>query len=304
LNPRKKRRKKMKAETAAMIMMSGSADLEDITITENGEYESVDHDGFDVVTVEVETYWDEYQQALSDLADAEACRQQVITALQEYDPDYDPAEGECPAPKVGEIVDHAKDCDDCKAEVVAKLQEYDPDFDPQTCQDIVDKIDEDEQAKEDAEEHEGYTFPKKPTGDNPEIDDILDLVGGDPVENNGITVRFYVDYYHNDEHTYLPIHEKMGGDTGQDGTCSFMIEVNDYAWGFTGHMCNLYTGSRIDHITIDSQDGHIEYDQYFWNFVWSEPNHGHWDTNPTHKTAAGSRSLIGYGDGSYKVKTS
>lgn len=44
----------MRAETAAMIMMSNSQpDLEDITIHENGVYESVDHDGFKTVTVDV-----------------------------------------------------------------------------------------------------------------------------------------------------------------------------------------------------------------------------------------------------------
>lgn len=101
----------MKAETAAMIMMSGSADLEDITITKNGEYESVDHDGFDVVTVEVETYWDEYQQALQQISDLEDaledchdCRDAVVAAIQVYDPTYDPAPTDCPADEIPALV--------------------------------------------------------------------------------------------------------------------------------------------------------------------------------------------------------
>ena len=43
----------MTAETAAMIMMSGTPDLEELDVTENGVYESVDHDGFSKVTVDV-----------------------------------------------------------------------------------------------------------------------------------------------------------------------------------------------------------------------------------------------------------
>lgn len=43
----------MTAETAAMIMMSGAPDLEELEVTKNGVYESVDHDGFSKVTVDV-----------------------------------------------------------------------------------------------------------------------------------------------------------------------------------------------------------------------------------------------------------
>ena len=157
-------------------------------------------DGYSLFTIDLSGVKDDIedlQQQVSDLEDElEACHDcwdEVVAALQVYDPTYDPAEGECPAPKVGEIVDHAKDCDDCKAEVVAKLQEYDPDFDPQTCEDIVDKIDE---IEEEAEKPDRYTFeqdPTSPTYPDPDwYDKIAELVGNDPLTDEDTHV--YVKY--------------------------------------------------------------------------------------------------------------
>lgn len=185
----------MRAETAAMIMMSGSADLEDITITENGEYESVDHDGFDVVTVEVETYWDEYQQALQQISDLEDaledchdCRDAVVAALQRYDPSYDPAEGECPSDKVGDVVDDVEACHDCKDAVVAAMQAIDPDYvlPASGCPDDIPQKAY-EKGEEDAPEK--YTF--EPNPDDPDFpDDIMVIANGADVtdETTGVSL--------------------------------------------------------------------------------------------------------------------
>lgn len=151
-------------------------------------------DGYSLFTIDLSGVKDDIAAmqaqiaALEDeLEDCHDCRDAVVAAIQEYDPDYDPAEGECPAPKVGEIVDHAQDCDDCKAEVVAKLQEYDPNFDPQTCEDIVDKVDE---IEEEAEKPPWYPFPPYDP-DNPDpdrYDNILKVIGNDNLTDNDLNI--------------------------------------------------------------------------------------------------------------------
>ena len=157
-------------------------------------------DGYSLFTIDLSGVKDDIedlQQQVSDLEDeledCHDCWEEVVAALQEYAPTYDPDEGECPAPKVGEIVDHAKECDDCKAEVVAKLQEYDPDFDPQTCEDIVGKVDE---IEKEAEKPEEYTFeqdPTSPTYPDPDwYDKIAELVGNDTLTDEDAHV--YVKY--------------------------------------------------------------------------------------------------------------
>lgn len=44
------------------------------------------------------------------------------------------------------------DLEDCRDAVIAKIQEYDPQFDPQSCQDIVDKWDEEQEEISDLED--------------------------------------------------------------------------------------------------------------------------------------------------------
>ena len=143
-------------------------------------------DGYSLFTIDLSGVKDDIedlQQQVSDLEDElEACHdcwEKVVTALQRYDPDYDPAEGECPSDKVDEVVDKVGDleeqieeCDQCKADVIAKLQEYDPDFDPQTCTDIPPEIDKI------VDEKSGFDpIPGTP------IEDVLKIMGiGDTVE--------------------------------------------------------------------------------------------------------------------------
>ena len=111
-------------EAALAIMAMGEGgDLIHKSITENGNYDPADEDppvdGYNYVSVSVETYEDELAQALADLAAAQA-----------------------------QIADYQA----CQQAVISKIQEYDPNFDPQTCEDIVDKIEEEEEEKEEAEE--------------------------------------------------------------------------------------------------------------------------------------------------------
>ena len=104
----------MTATQAAMIMMSGSADLEDITIAENGEYESVDHDGFGVVTVEVPTMVECAEEVAEILG---------VDTSQEWDCDDIKT-------KAQEVVDELEEMQECCDEVVDVIHDYDPTYDP------------------------------------------------------------------------------------------------------------------------------------------------------------------------------
>lgn len=178
-------------------------------------------DGYSLFIIDLSGVKDDIedlQQQVSDLEDeleaCHDCRDAVVAAIQVYDPDYDPAEGECPAPKVGEIVDHAKDCDDCKAEVVAKLQEYDPDFDPQTCEDIVGKIDE---IEEEAEKPDRYTFeqdPTSPTYPDPDwYDKIAEVVGNDSLtdEDTHVYVKYQKEPHPSGYNVYYGFYDSRDG---------------------------------------------------------------------------------------------
>jgi hypothetical protein len=116
-------------------------------------------DGYNFFTVDLSTVKDNIEDMLAriaaledELEDCHDCWEDVVAKLQEYDPDYDPDEGECPTEEIGKVVDEKEqeiealeeqieECDQCKADVIAKLQEYDLDFDPQTCSDIPPEID-------------------------------------------------------------------------------------------------------------------------------------------------------------------
>lgn len=165
--------------TTSQITGSQTAVFEYDPHDENPELE-----GYSLFTIDLSAVKDDIedlQQQVSDLEDeledCHDCWEEVVAALQVYDPDYDPAEGECPAPKVGEIVDHAQDCDDCKDAVVAAIQKYIPTFDPQSCEEIppaIDAVHDDGLPPIDPTTGQ----PKHPTGkvsDKPDFDDWIDL---------------------------------------------------------------------------------------------------------------------------------
>lgn len=230
--------------SASLAIMLGGTDAElheksvfftlnMITTSETGifEYDPQDEppsgrppgpwDGYNFFTVDLSTVKDNIEDMLAriaaledELEDCHGCWEDVVAALQQYDPDYDPAEGECPADKVTEVVEHAEECDDCKAEVVAKLQEYDPDFDPVTCQDIVDKIDE---IEEEAEKPPQYTFeqdPTSPTYPDPDFPDkIRDIIGNDNLTDDDAQIEIrYVHVSHpSGYNTYYGFYSSVDG---------------------------------------------------------------------------------------------
>ena len=241
-------------------------------------------DGYDFFTVDLSTVKDNIEDMLAriaaleeELEDCHDCWGDVVAALQQYDPDYDPDEGECPADKVTEVVEQAEECDDCKAEVVAKLQEYDPDFGPQTCEDIVDKIDE---IEEEAEKPPQYTFeqdPTSPTYPDPDFPDkIRDLIGNDNLTDDDVQIEVrYIDEPSSSGHNiYYGFYTTDG--TFLDRTQAFASSMNDKLEGFK--VLDYTTGSY----------------EFYW--VLSPTDRYYYTGTSSH--------LIGYGDPTHSYTVS
>lgn len=206
----------MKAETAAMIMMSGSADLEDITITENGEYESVDHDGFDVVTVEVPTMVEcaeEVAEILGvdtsqewDCDDIKTKAQEVVDENEELKEENDELKEENES-----LQEQLDDCHECKDQVVAAIQQYISDYDPDPDECPAPKIpDVYQQGKDDEAEEDppGYKFPE----DTDPTDPVwLPIIGANPVKDETLDVSVFVCCY--DGTNYINITKQQNPDT-------------------------------------------------------------------------------------------
>lgn len=185
----------------------GKAALIHKSITENGNYDPADEDppvdGYNYVSVSVETYEDELAQALADLAaaqaqiaDYQACQQAVISKIQEYDPNFDPQGCSDIVNKIDDdetakqnAEQEAQECNDCKAQVVSKIQQYVPNFNPQTCQDMVDAIDDVYDAGGGGGTPK-YTFPPGAT-----YPDIYALCADDYItdEDVGLTLKYTFD---------------------------------------------------------------------------------------------------------------
>ena len=152
----------MLVEAALAIMAMGEGgDLIHKSITENGDYDPADEDppvdGYDFVSVSVETYEDELAQALADLAAARG--------------------------QIGELEEKIADYDECCDEAVTLIKLWFPDWPyppvptpdplpPPTPQEIEEGI------NGAVETHEGYTFPSDTA-----YTDITAIVGDASVED-------------------------------------------------------------------------------------------------------------------------
>lgn len=262
--------------TISQITGSQTAVFEYDPHSENPELE-----GYSLFTIDLSGVKDDIedlQQQVSDLEDElEACHdcwEEVVAALQQYDPDYDPDEGECPADKVTEVVEHAEEYDDCKAEVVAKLQEYDPNFDPQTCEDIVDKIGE---IEEEAEKPPQYTFeqdPDDPTYPDPDFPDkIRDIIGNDNLTDNDVQIEVrYVDEPHPSGHNiYYGFYTTDG--TFIDRTQAFASSTNDKLEGFK--ILDYTTGSYEFYWVLSPTDRYYRTGTSSYLIGYGDPTHSY-----------------------------
>ena len=255
-------------------------------------------DGYSLFTIDLSAVKDDIEALQATIA-------AIIAILQAHDPDYDPDETP-PEDGVQGVVDEEEALENCRDAVIAKIQEYFPSFDPQTCQDLVDKIEEDEDAKEDAEEHEGYEFPKKPDGTDPTIDEILTLVATDPVTSNDKAVSFYYNVFvdGSDVPEHRNIYTAEGGDAwdgiANSGYCCYTVDGVEYPFTGGGYI-NGATGFHILSIDALSGGGGFTFESETWVYTGGTPS-GFWRRNSTGTVS--SAPLSGWGAPPYKVKNS
>jgi hypothetical protein len=207
----------------------GKATLIHKSITENGNYDPADEDppvdGYDYVSVSVETYEDELAQALADLA---AARGQ-IAELEEKIADYD----EC--------------CDEAVTLIKFWFPDwpYDPtDPEPPTPQEIEEGI------NGAVETHEGYTFPSDTA-----YTDITAIVGGDTLEDvdAGFSLRPTYKVYQDpaglfelaivktasdDTETWIHVYDWSGG-FGYTSASNFLLTVTNPSTGRCHFECDI-----------------------------------------------------------------
>lgn len=270
-------------------------------------------DGYSLFTIDLSGVKDDIedlQQQVSDLEDElEACHdcwEEVVTALQQYDPDYDPDEGECPADKVEEVAhkekeleEQVEECDQCKADVIAKLQEYDPDFDPQTCEDIPPEIDKV------VEEESGYEFP---VGTDPETDIPPIFKANGALEDviTHTTVFEHNLYTIDGEHEYVDV--GMAVQYYDSGTQQYVTDDCAHwgRWQVDGAGTQGGPGERIPPIpvlqnyTIDGTTGIITAEYLYYPF-WS---YGNYTTTDIYSMPSTMQELVGWGStaDTYKIK--
>lgn len=183
---------------------TGKGTLINLSVTENGNYDPADEDppvdGYDFVSVSVETYEDELAQALADLAAAQA--------------------------QIAELEEKIADYDECCDEAVTLIKLYFPDWSyppvptpdplpPPTPEQIEEGI------NGAVETHEGYTFPAGTT-----LPDVLAATGGgDYIQDT--TLGIYLSY--TDEITPSRLDVYIGYTTSDGVFHQKWQYTNDYA---------------------------------------------------------------------------
>ena len=272
-------------------------------------------DGYSLFTVDLSGVKEDIEELQQQVSDAEACRQQVISALQEYDPDYDPQSGECPASKVEDLVDdyetvseEAEECNQCKSAVVAAIQEILPNFNPQTCQDMVDAVEEVYEKGE--EEGGGYTFPPGVEVPDEIVFDLHTKLEDMNMPNT--TVSFYAKIKIQDvqggeyRYEYKNIEGTFRKNDYSDiysATLFPIVKVGDTEYYLAGsNGFNLWGGSydwRFDIDTWDRETGAFTTTMY-GGYRWVSPDE--WSVWRTYSPTVS--SMAGYGDSTHTNKVS
>lgn len=285
--------------TTSQITGSQTAVFEYDPHDENPELE-----GYSLFTIDlsaVKTDIEAMQQQIAGLEDeieqCHDCWENVVAALQQYDPTYDPAEGECPSDKVDEVVDkvgeleeQVEECDQCKADVIAKLQEYDPDFDPQTCTDIPPEIDK----------VAGYELPIPPIPPvNPDDPDPFPFIGSNKVTDEDLNASITLGCIDYDTQTFQPVvnitypYQKMAQSAIQLTYTSGGVRTTEwYAVSGVAQLWRTDQWQKITSCTVES-DGTIKtkLSQYISGNVYD------FDGLPITKA-----EYAGYGDPSHTYK--
>lgn len=334
----------------------GHGNLMTKTATENGVYTAAEEidpetgeifdppkDGYSVFTVDLALDDKSVSLTTSQITGSQ-------TAVFEYDPHSENPELEGYSlftidlsgvkNDVEDLQQQLSNLEDCRDAVIAKIQEYDPQFVPQDCQDIVDKIDEDEQEKEDAKQAEDELeqcrdaviakiqeyFPLF----NPQTcQDLVDKIEEDEddredaEEHEGYT--FPSD--DSDPDRYNKIAELVGSDNLTDNDLHIIVKPMDDRYPITPQgRHNVYYGfydsvtgafidrtmafhggldlEHTDYVTgfriTDPSTGAYTFDWVTWSYLYNPPEWG-W---VHHVYTDTSQYLIGYGDPthSYTVK--
>ena len=271
------------------IMLDGSgggtpAVLDEKTITENGVYyprnETPPLDGYNKVTVNVETYEEEYEEM-------KECCDEVVEVIQQYDPDYDPTDPTAPTipEEISDVIDGVS------GYTFPVGTELEP---------IIDIIPVD--PVEDTATHVsiqiGATLYARNT-DNPDF----------PVEGIWIegcrqgTVALAQQY---------GVNPTWQGSISANtyGSITFGIKAVNTTSG-TVYMHNLYGGGITDYpeyawtlktFSIDPTNGYITHTtNLHYIRTWTTPQ-SVVDEDYTYITQQDVSDLIGYGTGQYKVK--
>ena len=166
-----------KGLAVGMLLGGGSDKLIRKDITENGEYDPKDEDpsqdGYNYVTVSVETYEDELAEALEELAEAnekladfEACFEAMKTALADYGIDLQ--DGECPDQYLPVVYDlgpdkeeQEQDKEDDPPDSTPEQDPQEPDYDPDAMDEFVEELNGD-----------GKKYARPAAGHHPELGEL------------------------------------------------------------------------------------------------------------------------------------
>ena len=275
--------------TTSQITGSQTAVFEYDPHDENPELE-----GYSLFTIDLSDVKDDIEDLQQQLDDCHDCWEDVVEALQQYDPDYDPDEGECPASKVEDLVDdyetvkeEAEECSQCKSAVIAAIQAILPNFDPQTCQDMVDAI-EDVYKKGEEDAPEKYTFEPDPN-DPDHYPKIADVVGNDELtdEDLHIVIRAVDDrdppIPAGEHNVYYGFYDSVTG--------TFIDRTSAHQYSIDPDHTDYVASFRV----IDPTTGTYTYDWVNWEYLYNPPEWG-WVHHTYTET---NQNLISYGDPSH-----
>lgn len=86
------------------VTVNVPSSTEPLSVTENGTYTAPAGTGYTPVTVDVPTYYDEWQAAVEQLEHMQECCGEVVAALQKYDPDFSPEDCEDIPPEIDDVI--------------------------------------------------------------------------------------------------------------------------------------------------------------------------------------------------------
>ena len=194
----------------------------------------------------------------------------MLLLLKRYNPDFDPDEDD-PVEELEDDINKLVVCDETCEQAVETIQKYIPNFDPVDCSDVPPAIDDVyDKGEEDAPDEYtfDYTNPDDPT--DPDPTPVLKLVGGDPVESNGVTCSFYFKFFPNGGGAAQKLnpYNYIGGDnlsaTGEgSGYFAYTVNGTEYQ-GSGGQYVNMYTGFHLISMTPTVNGIVCEYEYYFY----------------------------------------